>query len=104
VGISVGPPTIQRGIEMGKSIGRRIGEAFVGESTFNGEDDLASLEQAFEAAAEAAAGSIEESIESGDVDRDTAYEKSYDTRIQIVVREHNQHVKTYRVQITPGGG
>jgi hypothetical protein len=85
---------------MGKSIGRRIGEAFEGESTFNGEDDLASLEQAFEAAAGAAAGAIE----SGDADRAKAYETSYDTQIQIVVREHNQHVKTYRVRITPGSG
>jgi hypothetical protein len=88
---------------MGKSIGRRIGEAFEGESTFNGEDDLASLEQAFEAAAAEAAAVTKRSIESGDVDPDKAYETSYDAQIQVVVREHNQHVKTYRVRITPGG-
>jgi hypothetical protein len=88
---------------MGKSIGRRVGEAFEGESTFDREDNLASLEQAFEAAAAEAAGSIKRSIESGDVDPERAYETTYDTQIQILVREHNQHVKTYRVRITPGG-
>ena len=88
---------------MGEVRGRSVGDAFEGESTFVSEDNRANLEEALEAAAAAAAGSIEESIERGESDGKTAYQASYDVQIEIEIRKHNQHVRTYRVRITPGG-
>ena len=71
---------------------------FVGESSYFdlGESDAypegnrASLDDAFEDAAGKA--------------REAGYVGAwFDARIQILTRERNQNVKTYRVTITPGG-
>jgi hypothetical protein len=83
---------------MGEVSARSVGDAFEGESRFVSEENRANLEEALEAAAAAAA----HSIESGETDK-KAYETAYDVQIEIEVREHNQHVKVYRVRITPGG-
>lgn len=87
---------------MGEARGRPVGDAFEGESRFVSDSNRASLEEALEAAAEAAARSLDESIRAGDADK-SAYDRTYDVDIQVEVREHNQHVKVYRVRITPGG-
>ena len=83
---------------MGEAKGRSVGDAFEGESRFVAEDNRASLEEALEAAAAEAA----RSIESGERDQ-KGYDTPYDVQIEIEVRPHNQHVKVYRVRITPGG-
>ena len=87
---------------MGEASARRVGDAFEGQSTFVSDDDRASLEEALEAAAAAAAESVEESIGAGKLD-EKAYGTTYDVQIEIQVRRHNQHVREYRVRITPGG-
>ncbi len=87
---------------MGEASARRVGDAFEGRSTFVSDDNRASLEEALEAAAGAAAHSVDESIGAGELD-EKAYELAYDVQIEIQVRRHNQHVREYRVRITPGG-
>jgi hypothetical protein len=86
---------------MGDRSGGRVGDAFEGRSEFAGEDNKASLEEAFEEAAKQAAVVIEREIEEGRADQ-SAFEVEYDVRITINTRAHNQHVRAYRVIITPG--
>ena len=86
---------------MGDRTGRRLGDAFEGRSEFAGEDNLSSLEEAIEEAAKQAALALEEEIGSGRADQ-SAFDTEYEVRITINARAHNQHVRAYRVIITPG--
>jgi hypothetical protein len=80
---------------MGKTEGRKKGEAYEGVSHFAGDDDHASLEEAFEAAAQAAAADIGDRLDDDEME--------FEVRIVIAARTHNQHVKAYKVVITPSG-
>jgi hypothetical protein len=83
---------------MGIRSNRPLGDAYEGKSEFGGEDNKASLEEAFEEAAKAAAGDLgDERLQAEDEDME------FDVRIVISARSHNQHVKTYKVVLTPGG-
>jgi hypothetical protein len=82
-------------MDNGKSKGERKGEAYEGISFFVGDDAHASLEEAFEAAARAAAEDLGERVHDDDVE--------FDVKIVICARTHNQHVRAYKVVITPGG-
>lgn len=81
---------------MGTRSNRVLGDAFEGRSDFADEDDLASLDEAFEEAAKAAAKELGEDV----LQRDDAPE--FDVRIVVSARTHNQHVRTYKVILTPG--
>jgi hypothetical protein len=65
-------------------------ESFLGTASFRSEDEKASLEDAFEQAARAAADRYGDNTE-------------LDVRLTVVVRKENQHVKTYKVTLTPRG-
>ena len=65
-------------------------ESFLGTANFRSEEEKASLEDAFEDAARAAANRYGDGTE-------------LDVRITVVVRQENQHVKTYKVTLTPRG-
>jgi hypothetical protein len=77
---------------MGIRNARSLGDAFEGTSDFDNDDNLASLEEAFEEAAKEAAASL-----GDDVERDL----EFDVRLVISARTHNQNVRTYKVIITP---
>ena len=65
-------------------------ESFLGTASFRSEEQKASLEDAFEDAARGAANRYGDDAE-------------LDVRISVVVRKENQHVKTYKVTLTPRG-
>jgi hypothetical protein len=82
---------------MGIRSNRPLGDAYEGRSEFADEDNLASLEEAFEEAAKAAAADLGKDMLQRDDD-----DLEFDVRIVISARTDNQHVKTYTVIITPG--
>ena len=80
---------------MGNSDRRKKGEAYEGLSFFDSDDNRASLEEAFEQAALAAAEDLGDRVNDDEVE--------FEVRIAVSARTHNQHVKAYKVTITPGG-
>jgi hypothetical protein len=91
---------MREGSEMGDRTGRRVGDAFEGRSEFAGEDNLSSLEEAIEEAAKQASLAVDEDIVAGLKDQ-SGFDNEYEVRITINARPHNQHVRAYRVIITP---
>jgi len=80
---------------MGKTEGRKKGEAYEGVSFFDGDENHASLDEAFEAAAREAANDLGDRVHDDEVE--------FEVRLVIAARTHNQNVRAYKVVITPTG-